>query len=507
MKEMTVNDSNNPMYGSFYLGHTEFAIPAPRIEQVVGLPSSCIEIPQSPDFVRCTFNLRGTVITVLDLEILFGIPKTGKSSEESVAVLEFEDQCIGLLFETTGEVFRGVPEELSEFESETRTPLIQGVFKRCDGARLVQVIDVESLFRIPEVPRDSSRKSAHGQSSQSVDRGVKTQYMTFKLEGSICGLPISSVQEVFQIDSIGKSILSGGACIGLAELRGGTVPVLDLAALLRSNPTQIENADVANHDIIVMRCESELFGLLVDSIDGIISAYPQEMTSFPTQDLLRTDLFQGCIVKEGQSDVIVFNQDSLLMDEEIKEITRVHANVANSPLRLLSKSKKDEANEHKVTYLSFTAGARFAVPIHEIQEIIDLPSEMMQPPGMRDCFAGVVNLRGHDIVAIVDLRQPSDELSEEPFVDGICGSGQVMIFKTDGGMAGLVVDSVDSITSFQESEKLVFQNSNGEYPGTLDELVETISLTDKSGEKVTAVMTKMQTLLENVTGPAELLLA
>jgi purine-binding chemotaxis protein CheW len=485
------------MYGSFYLGTCEFAIPAARIEQVVDLPSRSVAVPNSPDFVRCTFNLRGTVITVVDLEKLFGNPKTNKETtltgSESVAVLEHEGQCIGVLFETTGEVFRGVSEEFSEFDKDTRNEFVKGVFKRRDGERLVQVLDVEGLFKVANVPRDASRGRSVAETSHYHDRGAKSQYMTFVLGETICALPIETIQEVFEIESIEKTVFTGGSCLGLTKLRGGTLPIMDFEALLGSRPA-LQGEALKDHSIIVMQRESELFGLLVDSIAGLTTAYEEEIVPFPTQDLLRSDVFHGCIIKDGVEDVIVFDHKALLQKEEISEITKVHGKVAESPLRQLSKTN-EKTKGLKETYVTFTTDSHYAVDIKEIQEIIELPDELLQPPGLSDCFSGIVNLRGQDIVAIVDLRNRwSESMGEEG------SEGQVMIFDANGGKAGLVVDSVDSIISIQENEKISFPDPAGAQEGASTRFITTINFKDADNESRSAIVVEMQWLLENSTG-------
>ena len=488
------NECREGMYGSFYLGECEYAIPANRIEQVVESLPRCIDVPQSPEFVRGAFNLRGTVITVIDLETLFGLPKSENTDAQCVVVLEFNGQCIGLLFETTGEVFRGTSEGFSEFDAESRCELVCGIFKRSNGERLVQLLDVASLFKIPNVPRDASRRQTKLKTSKRLEHSSKTQYMTFLLEETKCALPISSVQEVFELKSLEKNSFEGQSCLGLTELRGGTLPILDFSAILGSRPALSGNAALEDYSIIVMRCESELFGLLVDSIAGIISAYEDDIVPFPSRDLIQTDMYLGCVVKEGLADVVVFDHEAILMQEEIKEITRVHGKVAMSPLRLLGKCKESTAIEQKETYLTFTAGSRYAVKINEIQEIIDSPNQMLEPPGLACGFSGIVNLRGQNIVAIVDLRNSSNESA-----DVGPDAGQVLIFDAQGGKAGLVVDSVDSIVSVLASERIRFPDDNSLQQDPQSKFVEWINLTEDASQNASVTVVEMQSLLEDNT--------
>lgn len=485
--------ADSQMYGSFYLCDCEFAISANRIEQVVELPSSLVGIPNSPSFVRGMFDLRGTLISVVDLELLFGMSKpenNSKSDSNTVAVVEIDGQCIGVLFERTGEFFRGDNEELSEFDAATNNALVSGIFRRKSGKRPVQLLDIEGLFKMPDVQRDASRRSV-AESRKHRNRGRKTKYMSFCLGETRCALPISQVQEVFEVENVKKSVLSVGACVGTTEVRGGTIPIIDLATLLGQTVQPPAAAEVKSRSVIVMRLESDLFGLLVDSIDDIIAVYTDEIVSFPSIDLAKTDLFIGCLVREDSTEVLVFRSDAILAHREISDVTRIHGKCPTS-LRLHSDRKTAYEDEEKETFLTFSAASRYAVRIKEIQEIIDLPSKLLRPPGLSPCFSGIHNLRGQTLVTIADLREINagldrGEISEEP---------KVLIFDANGGKAGLIVDSVDSIDSVQDKEKLDFPTNPHEGFDAGSEMRESIPTVDPLGRKDRISVVKMQTLLD-----------
>ena len=55
------------LFGSFLLGPDEFALPASCIREVVNYPDKMTVVPLSPPFLDGMFNLRGTVIPVVNL--------------------------------------------------------------------------------------------------------------------------------------------------------------------------------------------------------------------------------------------------------------------------------------------------------------------------------------------------------------------------------------------------------------------------------------------------------
>lgn len=477
------------MYGSFYLCDCEFAIAATKIEQVVELPPSLVSVPKSPPFVRGMFDLRGTLIPVVDLELLFGLPESGKCVN-TVAVVELGGQCIGLLFERTGEFFKGDNDELSNFDATTNNALVSGIFRRNSGKRPVQLVDVEALFNLPNIPRDASRRSAV-QSLKDRNRGKRAKYMSFQLGETRCAIPISEVQEVFEVEKIKSSVLGVGSCIGTAEVRGGTIPIIDLSILLGHLSRNPDGSGVKARSVIVMRLESDLFGFLVDSIDDIIAAYPDEIVPFPSIDLVKTDLFLGCIVREDSAEVLVFRSKEILAHREIRDVTRIHGKCPSS-LRLHSERKKANAGEEQETFLTFSAATRYAVRIKEIQEIIDLPVELLRPPGLSTSFSGIHNLRGQTLVTIADLREADSEKKRGK----MGGEPKVLIFNANGGKAGLIVDSVDSIDSIHENEKIMFPSDPHQGFNAESEMRESIPTVDPSGQQDRISVVEMQSLLD-----------
>lgn len=450
MTEQRDRESSNyrQTYGSFHLADCELAIAASSVQQVVDSPSSFLKMPQSTTTFKGSINLRGTIVPVIDLRTLFEIQDSAPSSSK-IAVVEHDDQCIGILFDRTGEVFKGESEERSDFDPATCTSFVSGVFKLQGGERLVQILDLEKLFDTTNVPRDVSSHAAAGWLHRC-GRGRTEKCISFRLEDDRFALPISSVQEVLEIEGVTKTAFSRGYCLGITRLRDFTIPIIDLARFLGHQvPCEQHDAESEKRIVIVMRCESNLFGLLVDSVDNIVSFHTDEIVKFPSADFGRTSIFVGCIAQAERPDVIVLNHEEIVADEEIKTVSRMQA-AMRQPVSEEGVRKKDASHRVRNTFLTFTADVSYAVKIDEVQEIIDLPDQLMRPLGLKSCFDGIHNLRGQVLVAIADLRS----IHSRPQYGGVLEDRKVLVFDTEGGKAGLIVDSVDSIVSVSENEQI-----------------------------------------------------
>ena len=143
-----------------------------KVQEVVHSPLSFTLVPLAPKFLKGLFNLRGLVIPVLDMRELMNLKGSAETEFSKIAIVEIEGACIGLLFDKTGEVFKDNHDERNDFDTAESESVIQGVFKKDAGRRLVQILDVTRLFKLKSVPKDSSQTRL-GRKNQNARRGQR----------------------------------------------------------------------------------------------------------------------------------------------------------------------------------------------------------------------------------------------------------------------------------------------------------------------------------------------
>jgi len=106
-------------------------------------------VPLAPNEVKGLINLRGQIVTAIDLRHMLGLPARGEEEGPSMnVVVRYEDEAISVLVDEAGDVV-----ELTEEDFEPVPPtvaprlrrLLAGAFK-LDGS-LVLVLDVEATVR------------------------------------------------------------------------------------------------------------------------------------------------------------------------------------------------------------------------------------------------------------------------------------------------------------------------------------------------------------------------
>lgn len=102
---------------SFEIADQEFCIDIRNVREIRGW-TPATPIPQTPAYVSGVINLRGSVISVLDLRDRLGLGKTEASSRHVIVVIQDDDRIAGLLVDGVQETFQ-VDSDLLQTPPET----------------------------------------------------------------------------------------------------------------------------------------------------------------------------------------------------------------------------------------------------------------------------------------------------------------------------------------------------------------------------------------------------
>src|SRR5271165_1447333 len=88
---------------TFYLDRLWFGIAAERVQEVI-CPPAITPVPLAPRAVAGLINLRGQIVTVIDLPRRLGIEERTEGTPPAIVVLRNEHALVGLLVDDIGEV-------------------------------------------------------------------------------------------------------------------------------------------------------------------------------------------------------------------------------------------------------------------------------------------------------------------------------------------------------------------------------------------------------------------
>lgn len=134
-------------YLTFKLGAEEYGLEILKVREIIGL-MSITAVPRTPSYVRGVINLRGKVISVLDLRQKFGMDSAADTDESCIIVVDVASSgdsiLMGLLVDAVSEVLDIGAEEIQdapEFGAQINTDFILGIGKVKGAVKLLLDID------------------------------------------------------------------------------------------------------------------------------------------------------------------------------------------------------------------------------------------------------------------------------------------------------------------------------------------------------------------------------
>ena len=129
----------------FIVGDEEFSVPILSIQEIIK-PISWTRVPQTPTYILGVFNLRGSVIPLIDLRSRFGLETMKHTEETRFIVMKNNDDVAGFVIDRLTEAIRlpkkdvgPAPDTINEEES-----MIDGVGKQAD--RIITILKVGKLL-------------------------------------------------------------------------------------------------------------------------------------------------------------------------------------------------------------------------------------------------------------------------------------------------------------------------------------------------------------------------
>jgi purine-binding chemotaxis protein CheW len=149
MSRTESNDSSmqsNRQYSTFMAGGLFLGIEVLEVQEVLRY-LDMTRIPRSPDVIQGLINLRGQIVTAVDMRARLGLPRRTDGEPPMNMVVRSDDGAVSLLVDEIGDVvevtadtYEPTPDNLPREQRE----LIQGVYK-LEG-RLLLVLHTERVL-------------------------------------------------------------------------------------------------------------------------------------------------------------------------------------------------------------------------------------------------------------------------------------------------------------------------------------------------------------------------
>jgi purine-binding chemotaxis protein CheW len=286
----------------------------------------------------------------------------------------------------------------------------------------------------PEANMAEANATEDTHSAQSDAR----QYVTFMAGDEVFAVEMAPVQEIIRVPSVVRVPLSPPTLEGLANLRGKVLPIVSLRRALGFAERAADDTSRA-----VVIDIGQPMGFVVDRVSSVVGVDASKIESVEgIGGTINTDLLSG-LIKDiaGHPMVMVLNFEKLIAKEfvQITEMARTVTQLGSSAANL-SANTNDQVNDTELHLVSFdVAGQEYAIAIEDVQEIVQVPEQIVQVPHAQKHVLGVMTLRNR-LLPLVALRRMF-ALQEQ----GADDQSRIVVVSIHGASVGIVVDNVKEV--------------------------------------------------------------
>jgi len=143
------------------------------------------------------------------------------------------------------------------------------------------------------------------------------QLVTFRLKDETYGINVMQVQEVLRVTEIAPVPGAPGYVLGIVNLRGNVVTVIDTRTRFGLPMTELDDAS----RIVIIESEQQVVGILVDSVAEVVELRQSEIDSAPNVGNDESSRYIQGVASRDDDLLIVVDLNKLLTDEEWSEVS------------------------------------------------------------------------------------------------------------------------------------------------------------------------------------------
>lgn len=130
----------------FRSGHEEFGIQIDNISEIIKT-NEITPIPNSPNYIKGIINVRGEIVTVINMKSLFMLTGDDHNETKHIVVIKNDTSMFGLMVSEVSEVIRVLKKDIKPppvLINETHTDFVSGIFFHDE--RLIIILDIYKML-------------------------------------------------------------------------------------------------------------------------------------------------------------------------------------------------------------------------------------------------------------------------------------------------------------------------------------------------------------------------
>lgn len=333
-------------YLLFTLRNSLYAVSARAVSATFRLPAITPVEETLPQVVG-VINLRGRVIPVLDLNILFGRRAAPYVPDDGMVVIEVDGNMAGIVVNEVRDVIviRGDQIEQTPPGGNAGRPCLVAS-KAMVGEEIVMILDPECMTPLkapgappgelppgsdpPEGERPAAAPGETGISpreqsefrrrslelmaaAEDEDPAGAEQAAVFSLGGEYFGVDLKAVREFSPVTDLTPLPNCPEHVIGNMNLRGSILLVIDIRGMLGMPPGRFDRSSK-----VVVACSDETaIGIAVDDILDIFRFKACDLSVLPSSVHPATERFALGACRYGEGAVTILNLPEILREESL----------------------------------------------------------------------------------------------------------------------------------------------------------------------------------------------
>jgi len=155
----------------FKVGRESYGVPITSLREIVRVPE-ITSVPDAPEYVEGVINLRGKIVSVLDLRKRLGEVTVAPSKRNRILVVEHHGRLCGLIVDSASDVLKIPAQDIDPSPTE----FVEGGLNCVTGlgkyqGRLIVLLDIEKVLEFGgsrlkgEAPKNAAQP-ASGESAR-----------------------------------------------------------------------------------------------------------------------------------------------------------------------------------------------------------------------------------------------------------------------------------------------------------------------------------------------------
>ncbi len=269
---------------------------------------------------------------------------------------------------------------------------------------------------------------------------ITNEFVTFLIAEEVFAINMAPVQEIIRVPEIVKVPKSPPSLMGLANLRGKVLPIINLRKVFG-----LEEKTIDESSRVIVIDLGQTLGFLVDNVSSVIDVDETKIeSSSEIKSIVKSDFLKGVIKDIAKFKMVMILDIERVIEKEFFEVLK--GSSREYEITSKEQSTEEEILTDEKQLVSFTVSdEEYAIPIENIQEIVQIPEHITKVPNSEATIIGIMNLRDK-ILPLASLRRlfgfPEEQLTEQ---------SRIVVLSMGSLSVGIVVDSVKEVLRVPES--------------------------------------------------------